>query len=85
MVGKKDAIAHYQREADRAIQDKILETLEQIDKTQEHLKELGLVQKKQIENLNDQTRTITAAMDVLSRAIQSMEERIKWLEENAHA
>jgi ssRNA-specific RNase YbeY (16S rRNA maturation enzyme) len=85
MYGKGDAVSHYEKEAEIARQHRMMEMIEHMAKQHHQMMDLLMLQKKQIENLNDQNRTITAAMDVLSRAVQGIEERIKWLEENAHA
>lgn len=84
-MSKEEALSHYEKEAGIARQHRMMEMIESMAKRQHQMMELILVQKKQIENLNDQTRTITQAMDVLSRAAQDATDRIKWLEENAHA
>jgi ssRNA-specific RNase YbeY (16S rRNA maturation enzyme) len=84
-MSKEKALSHYEKEADIARQHRMMETINTMIKQQHQMMELILVQKKQIENLNDQTRTITQAMDVLSKAAQEAAGRIKWLVENAHA
>ena len=84
-MATKEAVAHYEKEAEIARQHRMMEMIEHMAKQHHQMMDLLMLQKKQIENLNDQNRTITAAMDVLSRAVQGIEERIKWLEENAHA
>jgi translation initiation factor 2 alpha subunit (eIF-2alpha) len=92
-MATKEAVAHYEKEAEIARQHRMMEMIEHMAKQHHQIMDLLMLQKKQIENLNDQNRTITndqnrtitAAMDVLSRAVQGIEERIKWLEENAHA
>ena len=85
MTSKDKAVAHYEKEAEIARQHRMMEMIEGMAKRQHQIMDLLMLQKKQIENLNDQTRTITQAMDVLSRAAQDAADRIKWLEKNAHA